>query len=40
MMLGEDVRMIDWPNAKALPLLGDAAPPLPSPTPTPLRVRD
>jgi para-nitrobenzyl esterase len=40
MMLGEDVRMIDWPNAKALLLLGDAAPPAPSPTPTPLRVRD
>ena len=38
MMLGEDVRVIDWPNAKALPLLADATPAPPPPVPT--RVRD
>jgi para-nitrobenzyl esterase len=39
MMLGEDVRVIDWPHAKALPLLADAAPPL-APAPPATRVRD
>ena len=38
MMLGEEVRVIDWPNAKALPLFGDAAPPAPAPASS--RVRD
>ena len=39
MQLGEEVKVIGWPNAKALPLLVDAAPPAPAPAATP-RVRD
>jgi para-nitrobenzyl esterase len=38
MMLGEQVRVIDWPNAPALPLLGDAASPVPAQVSS--RVRD
>ncbi len=37
MLLGEKIGTIDWPNAAALPLLADAAPPKPSERP---RIRD
>ncbi|MEY2944156.1 MAG: hypothetical protein RLY97_2170 [Pseudomonadota bacterium] len=39
MMLGEEVKLVDWPNAAALPLLNDAAPPAPVAA-VPGRIRD
>ena len=39
MMLGEEIKVIGWPNAKALPLLVDAAA-APAPVATAPRVRD
>lgn len=40
MMLGEEVRTIDWPDWKALPLLADPVPSVPKSAPAPSRPRD
>jgi carboxylesterase type B len=41
MMLGEESKVIDWPNWRALPLLDDTAAAKPAPaTATPGRPRD